>query len=238
VPDTPSRAEPSGVHSAVLLGVPGPRRDGAPKYFAPAGGVDAADSRAATAGTADPSAAGSGDDDRATGRNAAPGPRRAAPTVPPQRLRRAAPPDPVVNDAAWERIAPLLPERPRRRRNPGRKPLDDRAALNGILVVLSRRIGFEKLPQELEYGSGMTCWRRLRDWQQAGVWPQIARVLREEMPETRRIDFDRVVDSGKTADGGEAGAGKVARRPRSAAMVRQPSPVAMEFGFTALRRGR
>jgi transposase len=142
----------------------------------------------------------------------------------------------VVSDGAWDRISPLLPERPRRRRNPGRKPLDDRAALNGILVVLSRRIGFEKLPQELEYGSGMTCWRRLRDWQQAGVWPQIVRVLHEEMPETRRIDFDRVVDAAR--DGEDGAEGKVARRPRSTTLVRQPSPVAMEFGFTALRRGR
>jgi len=102
--------------------------------------------------------------------------------------------------------------------------------------VLGRRIGFEKLPQELEYGSGMTCWRRLRDWQQAGIWPQIARVLREEVPEARRIDFDRVVNSTDGADGESEG--RVARRPRSTTLVRQPSPVAMEFGFTALRRGR
>jgi transposase len=107
--------------------------------------------------------------------------------------------------------------------------------LNGILVVLGRRIGFEKLPQELEYGSGMTCWRRLRDWQQAGVWPEIARVLRDEIPEARRIDFDRVVTAGTADDDGE---GRVARRPRSTSLIRQPSPVAMEFGFTQLRRAR
>ncbi|MBS2554737.1 transposase, partial [Catenulispora sp. NL8] len=121
-------------------------------------------------------------------------------------------------------------------RNPGRKPLDDRAVLNGILVVLGRRIGFEKLPQELEYGSGMTCWRRLRDWQRAGIWPDIARVLREEIPEARRIDFDRVIDTGEAkAEDGET---RVARRPRSTTLIRQPSPVAMEFGFTALRKSR
>lgn len=209
MPDSPARPEPPGIHSAVLLGVPGPRRDGAPRPFAPAGGSATAASGASAAAR--------------------------TPAAPP-RLRRTGHPDPVVSDAAWERISPLLPERARRRRNPGRKPLDDRAALNGILVVLSRRIGFEKLPQELEYGSGMTCWRRLRDWQQAGVWPQIARVLREEMPETRRIDFDRVVDAARDGEGGADG--KVARRPRSTTLVRQPSPVAMEFGFTALRRGR
>jgi transposase len=191
VPHTPPRGEAPDVHSAVLLGVPAPRRDPA---SSPSGNPAAA------------------------------------------RLRRTGHPDPVVTDRAWERISVLLPERPRRRRNPGRKPLDDRAVLNGILVVLGRRIGFEKLPQELEYGSGMTCWRRLRDWQRAGIWPDIARVLREEIPEVRRIDFDRVIDSG---DGGDAeGETRVARRPRSTTLIRQPSPVAMEFGFTALRKSR
>jgi transposase len=191
VPPTPPRTEPPDIHSAVLLGVPAPRRD------------------TATATPATPALT---------------------------RLRRTGHQDPVVTDRAWERISTLLPERPRRRRNPGRKPLDDRAVLNGILVVLGRRIGFEKLPQELEYGSGMTCWRRLRDWQRAGIWPDIARVLREEIPEARRIDFDRVIDTGESA--AENGETRVARRPRSTTLIRQPSPVAMEFGFTALRKSR
>jgi transposase len=205
VPDTPLRAEPPGLHSAVLLGVPAPRRDGGGVGGGAGAGADAPESPPAS-------------------------------PLPLPRLRRTGHPDPVVNDAAWERISVLIPERPRRRRNPGRKPLDDRAVLNGILVVLGRRIGFEKLPQELEYGSGMTCWRRLRDWQRAGIWPQIARVLQEEVPGAQRIDFDRVIDSdGAAGTGGEA---RVARRPRSTTLVRQPSPVAMEFGFTALRRGR
>ncbi|MEY9891738.1 transposase [Catenulispora sp. MAP12-49] len=191
MPHTPPHTEPPDVHSAVLLGVPAPRRD--------------------------PAASPSG-----------------ANTL--TRLRRTGHQDPVVTDRAWERISALLPERPRRRRNPGRKPLDDRAVLNGILVVLGRRIGFEKLPQELEYGSGMTCWRRLRDWQRAGIWTDIARVLREEIPEARRIDFDRVIDSGE--GGAVEGETRVARRPRSTTLIRQPSPVAMEFGFTALRKSR
>ena len=191
MPHTPPRTEPPDVHSAVLLGVPAPRRD-------PAATPNGANTLT--------------------------------------RLRRTGHQDPVVTDRAWERISALLPERPRRRRNPGRKPLDDRAVLNGILVVLGRRIGFEKLPQELEYGSGMTCWRRLRDWQRAGIWTDIARVLREEIPEARRIDFDRVIDSGET--GAVAGETRVARRPRSTTLIRQPSPVAMEFGFTALRKSR
>jgi transposase len=42
--------------------------------------------------------------------------------------------------------------------------------LNGILHVLHTGIAWEDLPQEYGYGSGVTAWRRLRDWQKAGVW--------------------------------------------------------------------
>jgi transposase len=70
-----------------------------------------------------------------------------------------------VNDELWDRIQPLLPVVHRRHRWPGRKRLDDRGCLNGILFVLATGIGWERLPQQLGYGSGMTCWRRLRDWQ-------------------------------------------------------------------------
>ncbi|MEY9893407.1 transposase, partial [Catenulispora sp. MAP5-51] len=58
-------------------------------------------------------------------------------------------------------------------RYPGRPRLDDRQALNGILFVLYTGIRWEFLPQELGYGSGMTCWRRLRDWNAAGVWQRL-----------------------------------------------------------------
>src|SRR6266545_4066238 len=64
-------------------------------------------------------------------------------------------------DGLWERIEPLLPKKPRRFRYPGRKPLDDRLALQGILFVLHTGIGWEHLPRELGFGCGMTAWRRL-----------------------------------------------------------------------------
>jgi hypothetical protein len=69
-----------------------------------------------------------------------------------------------VSDELWARIQPLLPVKPRRSRWPGRRPLDHRACLNGILFVLLTGIRWTDLPQQLGYGSGMTCWRRLRDW--------------------------------------------------------------------------
>ncbi len=75
-----------------------------------------------------------------------------------------------VDDGLWQRIEPLLPRVERRFRHPGRKRLDDRKALCGIMFVLYAAIPRQFLPQELGYGSGMTCRRRLRDWTEAGVW--------------------------------------------------------------------
>jgi transposase len=73
-----------------------------------------------------------------------------------------------VPDGLWQRIEPLLPRRQRRFRYPGRRPLDDRKVLQGILFVLHTGIGWEHLPQELGFGCGMTAWQR-------GVKPIIAR---------------------------------------------------------------
>jgi transposase len=68
----------------------------------------------------------------------------------------------LVSDALWSLFAPLVPSRPPRPRG-GRPPIEDRAALTGILFVLKSGIPWEMLPQEMGCGSGMTCWRRLRD---------------------------------------------------------------------------
>jgi transposase len=75
----------------------------------------------------------------------------------------------IVSDELWDRIDPLLPKRERRFRYPGRRPVPDREVLCGILFVLHTGIQWEHLPQELGFGSGMTCWRRLRDWNEASV---------------------------------------------------------------------
>src|SRR5205809_3963759 len=86
----------------------------------------------------------------------------------------------IVGDGLWLRVEPLLPKRARRFRYPGRRPLDDRLVLQGILFVLHTGIGWEHLPQELGFGCGMTAWRRLRDWQQAGVWERLHELLLAE----------------------------------------------------------
>ncbi|AMW08942.1 transposase [Streptomyces qaidamensis] len=84
-------------------------------------------------------------------------------------------------DGLWERIEPLLPVTERRFRYPGRRRLDDRQVLCGILFVLYTGIPWRCLPQELGFGSGMTCWRRLREWNEAGVWQCLHEMLLAEL---------------------------------------------------------
>ncbi|SFW76058.1 Putative transposase of IS4/5 family, partial [Burkholderia sp. NFACC33-1] len=75
---------------------------------------------------------------------------------------------PIIDDELWTLIEPLLPPaKPRREKNPGRLPVSNRAALTGILFVLKTGLRWRDLPAEMGCGSGVTCWRRLRDWQAA-----------------------------------------------------------------------
>ena len=78
----------------------------------------------------------------------------------------------LVTDELWETIEALLPPEPPKPQG-GRPRIDDRAALTGIVFVLKSGIPWEMLPQEMGCGSGMTCWRRLREWQEAGVWERL-----------------------------------------------------------------
>ena len=88
---------------------------------------------------------------------------------------------PLLPDELWAIIEPLLPPpKVRRFRYPGRKPIDDRKALTGILFVLKTGIPWEDLPVEMGCGCGMTCWRRLQRWQQEGIWFRLHHVLVED----------------------------------------------------------
>ncbi len=102
---------------------------------------------------------------------------------------------PLVSDELWELIAPLLPpEKPKPKG--GRPRMPDRAALTGIIFVLRSGIPWGMLPKELGCGSPMTCWRRLREWQAAGVWEKVHRVLLNRLRAADQIDWRRaVVDS-------------------------------------------
>jgi transposase len=103
---------------------------------------------------------------------------------------------PLVSDELWGLVEPLLPEVKRRYRYPGRKRIDDRRVLTGILFVLRTGIPWEYLPQEMGCGSGVTCWRRLREWQQAGVWQRLHELVLAKLNEADLIDWERAaIDS-------------------------------------------
>ena len=99
---------------------------------------------------------------------------------------------PLVSDQVWALIEPLLPKhRPSRRG--GRPRVPDRAVLGGIIFVLRTGIPWEYLPQEMDCGSGITCWRRLREWQRRGVWKRLHRVLLERLAQADQLDWSRAV---------------------------------------------
>jgi transposase len=104
---------------------------------------------------------------------------------------------PLLPDELGEIIQPLLPPpKPRRFHYPGRKPVGDRQALTGILFVLKTGIPWEDLPVEMGCGCGMTCWNRLHDWNQAGVWPRLHQVLLAKLRGADKMDWSRAsVDS-------------------------------------------
>jgi transposase len=110
----------------------------------------------------------------------------------------------LLTDELWERIEPLLPEEPPKPKG-GRPRIDDRSALTGILFVLKSGIPWEMLPQEMGCGSGMSCWRRLKEWHEAGVWERLHRRLLDRLGEADRIEWERAsVDSASVAAPGGA----------------------------------
>jgi transposase len=136
---------------------------------------------------------------------------------------------PILDDDLWTLIEPMLPPpRPRRFRYPGRKPITNRQALTGILFVLRTGIPWELLPQEMGCGSGVSCWRRLRDWQAAGVWQKVHELMLDELRRADELDLSIVaVDSGSVR---AVGAGeKRDRTPRigasrAASIISRPTP--------------
>lgn len=102
-------------------------------------------------------------------------------------------PGPLVPDELWKSIQPLLPRHKARRGKRGRPPIDDRAALTGIVFVLHSGIPWRMLPVEMGCGSGVTCWRRLRDWQRRGVWKKLLTAMLQRVENQVGIDWSKAV---------------------------------------------
>ena len=127
----------------------------------------------------------------------------------------------IVSDELWELVEPLLPKKERRLRYPGRKRLPDRQALCGILFVLHTGIAWTHLPRELGFGSGVTCWRRLDEWQEAGVWDRLHHLLLTRLRAAGEIEWSRAIADSSQIQA-KKGAPKRARA-RSTEAVRAPS---------------
>ena len=127
----------------------------------------------------------------------------------------------LVSDELWGLVEPLLPSSEPRPKG-GRPPKPNRAVLKGILFVLQSGIPWEMLPPEMGCGCGMTCWRRLQAWQQAGVWQKLHHVLLNRLGQADQIDWSRAAmdASSVAAPGGAKRPGRIRRiaanRARSA----------------------
>jgi transposase len=138
---------------------------------------------------------------------------------------------PVLDDALWKIVEPLLPTaKKRRKRYPGRKPIDNRRVLCAILFVLKTGLPWEYLPQELGWGSGMTAWRRLHAWQRQGVWQRIHSALLAHLQGADEIDWSRaIIDSSsvRAMHGGKKRdpIQRIAANP-AASIISSPTPMA------------
>lgn len=136
----------------------------------------------------------------------------------------------IVSEELWGLVEPLLPRRERRFRYPGRKRLPDREALQGILFVLHTGIAWRHLPLELGFGSGATCWRRLDEWQQAGVWEKLHGLLLDRLRAAGEIEWSRAI-----ADSSHVQAKKGApKRARARSIEAEAAPSTTS---SSMRRG-
>jgi transposase len=102
----------------------------------------------------------------------------------------------VLTDQLWKRLEPLVPTPARRYRFPGRRRVDNRAALEGILFMVRAGIRWNDLPTTTSGVSGATCWRRLKECHEAGVWQRLHETLLAELRSADLLELAHtVVDS-------------------------------------------
>jgi len=122
-----------------------------------------------------------------------------------------------VDNDLWAKVEPMLPDHSPSRKG-GQPRKSDRVCLSGIMFVLKTGIPWEDFPQEMGC-CGMTLWNRLHEWQQAGVWPKIHRLLSARLEEARpyRLAPRRTVKrpDERTWNGEETGVDRRSSRTRA-----------------------
>ena len=126
---------------------------------------------------------------------------------------------PLLTEAQWKKIAPLLPKPPKQRKG-GRPWIENRRVLEGILWILRSGARWQDLPEKFPHPS--TCWRRLRDWEERGIWLNIWRSFLSELNERQQLKWSESFLDGSFAPASrknQAGQGDEVdgggRRPRS-----------------------
>lgn len=114
-------------------------------------------------------------------------------------------------EAMWVRVRKLLPT-PVPKPKGGRPRVDDKECFRGIVYQLRNAIRWNDMPSE--YPSGSTCWRRFDEWTQLGVWPQVHRVIVQELDRAGRLDLSELAFDATFA---EARKGGTASEPQNAA---------------------
>ena len=107
-----------------------------------------------------------------------------------------------LSDALWERVRPLLPHRPPVRI--GRPSVDDRAAFEGVVHVLRSGCRWQDLT-DTHFPSGSTCWRRHREWTEAGVWHAVWQGVLAELDAAGRLDTSEVILDGTFVEAKKGG---------------------------------
>jgi len=108
----------------------------------------------------------------------------------------------LLTDEQWKRIEPLLPE-PKRSPKGGRKPIPNRVVFEGILWVLWTGAPWKEVPKE--YSSGSTCWRRLKQWEEQGLWLKAWRCFLGELDAQDQLDWSECFADGSFAPAKKGG---------------------------------
>jgi transposase len=128
-----------------------------------------------------------------------------------------------LTDEQWNLISDLFPDK---RVGPkgGRPSVKSRPCVEGILWILRTGARWRDLPKR--FPSSATCWRRLKEWTEAGIWDTAwGRLL-------RKLDRRGAINHGETiADGTFSSAKKGVNASARPNAVRAPRPWCSSTGM-------